>query len=54
MDNTSDVVSERGDDSGIESSAPDPTDNNVYIRIAVSDLKIQVRDVMWKKYSKEN
>lgn len=42
MDNTSDVVSEREDDSGIESTAPDPTDTNLYIRIAVPDLKIQV------------
>ena len=41
MDNT-DTVSEREEDSGIESSAADPNDNTVYIRIAVTDLKVQV------------
>ena len=42
MDTNSDLASEREDDSGIESSAPDPTDNTVYIRVAVPDLKTQV------------
>ena len=42
MDNTSDAASEREDDSGIESSVPDPADSTVYVRVAVPDLKIQV------------
>ena len=41
MDKT-DMVIEREDDSGTESGAPDPNDNTVYIRIAVTDLKLQV------------
>ena len=43
MDNISDGASEREDDSGIESSAPDPADNTVFIRIGVPELKVQVR-----------
>ena len=44
MDNMSDAASEREDDSGIESSAPDPADNTVFIRIGVPELKVQVND----------
>ncbi len=43
MDSMSDAASEREDDSGIESSAPDPQDNTVFIRIGVPELKVQVR-----------
>ncbi len=41
-DNMSDVASEREDDSGIESSAPDPAESAVFIRIGVPELKVQV------------
>ena len=42
IDNMSDAASEREDESGIESSAPDPADNTVFIRIGVPELKVQV------------
>ena len=46
MEVTADQASEREDDSGIESSAPDPTDSTVYIRVAIPDLKLQVRNAV--------
>ena len=42
MDNTSDLASEREDDSGIESAAPEPIDTTLYIRISLPETKTQV------------
>ena len=41
MDTASDAASEREEDSGIDSNA-DSGDGQVYIRIAVPELKLQV------------
>ena len=42
MDTSSDIASERGDDSGIESSSV-PGDNAIYVRVAIPDIKTQVK-----------
>lgn len=39
------ITSERGDDSGIESSNADSGDNSIYIRVSIPEIKIQVRQL---------
>ena len=41
---TLDIVNEREDDSGIESTGHETSDSAIYVRISVPELKIQVRE----------
>ena len=50
MDMTGDQSSEREEDSGIESSAPEPSDNTVFLRISVPEFKVQVNIVIQGLY----